>query len=339
MKVLTGSLQEGIKKAKKFKGETIAISIQKRENETCFVKTMENVEFIYKLDVECGDIVQTNLNNQTIALLEKIKENYINIELDKITTEKRKINIYDVAPELVNEIEVGEIEESIIIDPVEYKQLCQVIDVTAKDETRPILKGVSFKNNKVVGLDGYRLYLREGSFKLDNEYVIEGNTLKSTLGLINKNTKQVKISFNNRHAVIEIDDSKAIIKLMEGNYINYESLINDSNNSIVTLDKEELKEEIDFLLSDKESNKVVVFDFEKEKAILTDKLNAEIKLDKYKLEGEEIKIGFNPTYLKDSLKNHNDNIKMELINSVSPMILRSENIKGLDLILPVRIPA
>src|SRR3712207_1806807 len=101
----------------------------------------------------------------------------------------------------------------------------------AQDETRPILTGILFevRNKKVnlVALDGYRLALR--SNMIDNENtisaVIPGKTFNEVSKILSEDEKNVNITFTPNHILFNLGETKIISRLLEGEFIKYNSII------------------------------------------------------------------------------------------------------------------
>lgn len=336
MKIDTMELQQAIKNAKKIKGETFKQGIT---STGYFVKQMKDgVQFGCKLKgLEFKSIA---IDENTLKVIEKIKEYELNFLDNLITTNKREIKFTEY--EMI-EIKENIYEEVISIDKEEFKILMHTLQFTAQDDARPILKGISFKDNEVCSLDGYRLCLRKGNFKLDSDYVISGTMLKSALSLIDKRTKNVIIEFNKNECKITIDNNFIKGNLLEGTYINYKGLLfNDEFKTNVIIDKEILKDEMDFLLSQKleknERNIVTMFIDNENIIFKTNNMSNSIKVNiDGKITGDSVNIAFNGRYIKDVIKNHTDKIEFNFNGSNSPCIIKSAGVDGLDLILPVRI--
>ena len=107
----------------------------------------------------------------------------------------------------------------------------EVIKYTSKEEARPILKAVHFAGNEVVALDGYRIAIRKLNTKLDVNCNIDAKNLKEIMKLVTKEVKNIKMEFDNHTFIVELlgeNDKLIDVKYyayVEGNYINYKSII------------------------------------------------------------------------------------------------------------------
>jgi DNA polymerase-3 subunit beta len=120
------------------------------------------------------------------------------------------------------------------------------IFATAQDEIRPILTGVKFEidNGKLnlVALDGLRLALRSEAVENDNTIsaVIPGKTLSEVSKILEDSEENVNITFTPNHILFNLGNTKIISRLLEGEFINYKSIIPDEYNLKVTLKRNEL---------------------------------------------------------------------------------------------------
>jgi DNA polymerase-3 subunit beta len=352
LKICTGSLKEGIKELSKFKSKLSFINLISNESGVYLTKVYQRndkkLEVItYELDAESKENNNYQLSDKMIKAISKINETYLTFELEennklKVYSEKRKLDFIIEGYEFKEEIISFESKESFSVKGEELKILFQTIDFVSKDEVRPILQGINFKNNKVCALDGYRVALRECStMNLENSYTVHNEPLKVINSLIKKDS-EVKISFNENMCKIELNKLKIYSGLMDGTYINYESLIPQEYNINATFGTAELKEELDFMLSLVDSGKspLLKMDITQNETNLKgyeSDSSSIIKLNDAKADGE-ILIAFNTNYIKEMLKHFTDKVTLKFTSAISPVVCQYEDLKGLDLVLPVRLP-
>ena len=114
----------------------------------------------------------------------------------------------------------------------------------AQDETRPILQGILFevknKNLNLVALDGYRLAIKSEFLDSDIEIevVIPGKTLNEVSKILEDVDDIVNITFTNNHILFNLEKTKIISRLLEGKFINYNSLLPQEHKlSLLSIDK------------------------------------------------------------------------------------------------------
>ena len=290
-----------------------------------------------------GEIIR-KLPNSTIKI-ETIEN-----QLIKITCEK---SVFDVVYMNTNEFpELPEINENLTIS-VNQNILKNMIKGTsfaiAQDETRPILQGILFevknKNLNLVALDGYRLAIRNEFLDTDinMEVVIPGKTLNEVSKILEDVDDIVDITFTNNHILFNLEKTKIISRLLEGKFINYNSLLPQEHKLLVNINRQELQNAIEraSLMAKDGNTNLIKLDLQQDNLIITSnsqlgKVREEISI---KLQGEDIQIAFNSKYLLDVLKNvEADEVIMKMTSGISPCVIEEKNNENAKyLVLPVRL--
>ena len=290
-----------------------------------------------------GEIIR-KLPNSTIKI-ETIEN-----QLIKITCEK---SVFDVVYMNANEFpELPEVNENLKIS-VNQNILKNMIKGTsfaiAQDETRPILQGILFeiknKNLNLVALDGYRLAIRSEFLDTDinMEVVIPGKTLNEVSKILEDIEDIVDITFTNNHILFNLERTKIISRLLEGKFINYNSLLPQEHKLFVDVNRQELQNAIEraSLMAKDGNTNLIKLDLQQDNLIITSnsqlgKVREEISI---KLQGDEIQIAFNSRYLLDVLKNVEDNeVVMKMTSGISPCVIQEKNNENAKyLVLPVRL--
>ncbi|MBX7311611.1 DNA polymerase III subunit beta [Clostridium chauvoei] len=219
----------------------------------------------------------------------------------------------------------------------------------AQDETRPILQGILFevknKTLNLVALDGYRLAVKSEFLDNDNEIevVIPGKTLNEVSKILEDISDIVKITFTNNHILFNLNDTKVISRLLDGKFVNYESLLPQEYKILVNVNKQKLQnciERASLMAKDGNSN-LIKLDVQEDTLIITSnsqlgKVREEVSIN---LRGEDIQIAFNSRYLLDVLKTmEDDEVVMQMTSSVSPCVIKGKNMENAKyLVLPVRL--
>ena len=219
----------------------------------------------------------------------------------------------------------------------------------AQDETRPILTGVLFevKNRELslVALDGYRLALRNELIDTDNTIstVIPGKTLNEVYKILEDSEELVNITFTQNHILFNLGLTKIISRLLEGEFIKYESIIPQEYKLKAAINRTELLGCIEraSLMAKEGNSNLIKFDIQPDTLIITSnsqlgKVKEEVNIN---LQGETLEIAFNSKYLIDVLKIMDDEeIIMELTSSISPCIIKNKDSQNCQyLVLPVRL--
>ncbi|SKA91409.1 DNA polymerase-3 subunit beta [Clostridium sp. USBA 49] len=222
------------------------------------------------------------------------------------------------------------------------------IFATAQDEIRPILTGVKFEinNNKLnlVALDGLRLALRSENIDNDNTInaVIPGKTLNEVSKIIEDSDDKINITFTPNHILFNLGNTKIISRLLEGEFINYNSIIPDEYNLKVIVKRNEFLdclERASLMAKDGNTN-LVKLDIKDDTMVITSdsqlgKSREEVNII---MQGEPLKIAFNARFLIDVFKvMEEEEIILELTSNVSPCIIKNKDKNNCTyLVLPVR---
>lgn len=219
----------------------------------------------------------------------------------------------------------------------------------AQDETRPILQGILFEikdsNLNLVALDGYRLALRSEFINSENTInaVIPGKTLNEVAKILEDSNNLVNITFTPNHILFNMGNTKVISRLLEGEFIKYDTLLPKDHKVLVTVNKQDFQSCIEraSLVAKEGNSNLVKFDIKDDSIVITSnsqlgKVREEVSID---LQGEDLQIAFNSKYLIDVLKNmEGDKIELKFTSSVSPCIIKNKNNNSCEyLVLPVRV--
>lgn len=243
-------------------------------------------------------------------------------------------------------------KESIILKSDDFIDMINKTSFAASlEESRGIIVGVliSLKQNflTMVALDGFRVALNNRAVPNEKEknIIVTAKILSEVASLLSEaeNVSEISIVLDDRKAKINIDNTKVIIRLLEGEFISYESIIPKNSKVKVTAGKDDLYNAIEraSLLSREGKNNLVKLEIKDNSIVISSKSEAgnlieEIFVDK---EGEDLEIGFNAKYLSDALKAIDDeSIILNFDSSVSPCsITPLVGSSFTHLVLPVRI--
>ena len=289
-----------------------------------------------------GEIIR-KLPNATIKI--ETLEN----QIIRITCEK---SVFDVVYMNTNEFpELPEINEDLKIS-VKQNILKNMIKGTsfaiAQDETRPILQGILFevknKNLNLVALDGYRLAIRSEFLDtdIDIEVVIPGKTLNEVSKILEDVDDIVNITFTNNHILFNLEKTKIISRLLEGKFINYNSLLPQEHKLLVDVNRQELQNAIEraSLMAKDGNTNLIKLDIQQDNLVITSnsqlgKVREEMSI---KLQGDEVQIAFNSRYLLDVLKNvEDDEVVMKMTSGISPCVIEEKEMKYIFLYLQMPI--
>lgn len=223
------------------------------------------------------------------------------------------------------------------------------IFAVAQDDIRPILKGclleVKGDEVKAVALDGFRIAVvkrplasKTGDFRV----TVPSRSLSEISKLLEDTDETVRIYVSKNYIMLELNDTKIISRLLDGDFINYEQIIPSNFSTVVTINKAQLEDALDraALLSRIDRNNLVKFEITDKVMLLTSKSdigdireNITIALD-----GNDLNISFNARYFTEALRATTDEfIKINFTTAIAPCVITgAENSDYLYLILPVR---
>lgn len=290
-----------------------------------------------------GEIIR-RLPNDTIHV------NTTNDNTIEILCQKSKFNIIhmnaDEFPEIprITENMLFKIPQNVLKNMIKG-----TIFATAQDETRPILTGVLFEVNdkkiNLVAIDGYRLALVSDFIDDDNTInaVIPGRTLSEVSKILEENDKDVNITFTPNHILFTIGETKIISRLLEGEFIKYNSIIPEEFKLKIYAKRNDLVNCIEraSLLAKEGNTNLIKLQIEDDNMIITS--NSQLGMVREEvniiMQGEPLQIAFNSKYLLDALKiMEEEEISMEFTSSVSPCVLKNKvNDNCIYLVLPVRL--
>ena len=173
--------------------------------------------------------------------------------------------------------------------------------------------------------------------------VIPGKTLIEVAKILEDSDENVNITFTTNHILFSLENTKVISRLLEGEYIKYNSLLPQEYKLLVNVKRQDLQNGIEraSLMSTDSNSNLIKLNIESDTIIITSnsqlgKVREEVAID---LQGESLQIAFNSRYILDILKNMEaEEIVMEFTSSVSPCILKDkESDKCKYLVLPVRL--
>ncbi len=226
----------------------------------------------------------------------------------------------------------------------------KVIISVLQDDSRPILKGclLTIEDNKLKGvsLDGFRMsYVEEPiiTSNLSHDIIIPAKSISEIGKLLDDSDDVIKVYVQKNFLMVEIDNTKITTRLMDGEFLNYKSIIQESFQTDVVVNKEILLDALDraSLLSRADKSNFVKFDIKDKVMVLSTKSElGDIKENiTISLTGEDLQAGFNSKYFIDALRVIDDEfVKIRFNNAATPcVIVPTENTNYLFLILPLRV--
>ncbi|MFH1790440.1 MAG: DNA polymerase III subunit beta [Candidatus Omnitrophota bacterium] len=235
---------------------------------------------------------------------------------------------------------------------IQQKTLKEMLTVTSfavsKDETRYVLNGVLMEIEKekitIAATDGRRLAVSVKQLpektNIVKKVIIPAKTIQELQKTLNDDG-DVKIYFGDSQILFDLDKTKIISRLIEGEYPNYEQVIPKEKKEKIKIKREDLlasaRRASLFVNPDSLAVKV---DITKNKMIVSKSAAyiGEVR-DEIGVEyaGRNISIGFNPNYIIDVLKSLDDeSIYFELEDTDKPGVIRKGN-EFIYVVLPMQV--
>ena len=267
-------------------------------------------EYVRKIDKE--DVIIDTSGENTLKLTYGENNGYIQtMEADEYPAFK---NVND--------------ENSFYIVKKELKNLIEkIIFCTASEDNRPTLKGCSIEisDNKIIGVasDGYRLAYCKKDIEYggaDIKIIVPARSMSEISKLLDDSDENVKVSIEKNYFMVDLENTKIVTRLIEGEYINYNKIATRTEKKSVV--KLEIREKRMSISAESEISGI----------------NEIVNID---LLGHDLNIGFNARYLSDSLRAISDDfVKLCFTTSTAPGVIvptEKKEDEYLYLILPVRI--
>ena len=247
-------------------------------------------------------------------------------------------------------------ESSFVISGKTFREIINETQfAVATQESRLVLTGVhfTFSPDKIhaVATDSHRLSSRaltlENGPQTKTDLIIPGKSLLELARIIGETDPEIKVCPGENQVLFEIGNILFYSRLLEGSYPDTERLIPTDSTTTVEFDLMELSSALDraSLLTHAGRNNVVdlTLDIEKQSAKLSGESaeigNVEEDVSFKKLEGNNLKISFNPDYLRDALKaSVTDSVIMDFTQPLRPFTVNPDktDINFVQLITPVR---
>jgi len=244
-------------------------------------------------------------------------------------------------------------QEDVVTDGVEVdgealaEAIAQVAIAASGDGARPILTGVLFETSdsglRMVATDSYRLSKRDLA-----GVGLEGNGLVPARGLRELprtiGAAKVTAQLREREAVFSSERGILRLRLIDGNFPKYQSLLPDAYPNQVVLDKEDLLEalgRVTLVAEDHIPVRLKLMEGGVEVTVSRQDVGGETEhlSGEYTGSDEEVSIAFNPRYLQDGVSAIvGDSVRIRVIDSFKPGVLDAgEGSDFIYLLMPVRV--
>lgn len=224
--------------------------------------------------------------------------------------------------------------------------IAQVTTAASGDAARPILTGVLFESTedgvRLVSTDSYRLAVRDlPGVGIEGTGLIPARGLRELPRTIG--STKVTVSLDSREGVFGSDRGSLRLRMIEGTFPKYRSLLPESYPNELVLDRGQVLEalgRVALVAEDHIPVRLKISSGGVEIAVSRQDVGAEKEFLEGEYSGsEEIEIAFNPRYLADGVSAINsEKVRLQLIDGLKPSVIDGPEDPGfLYLLMPVRI--
>ena len=222
----------------------------------------------------------------------------------------------------------------------------------SKDNSRPVLTGSNLVSDgstlSMVSIDGFRMAINKEDMGADFpkiNYIVPGKALGEMRNILSDDKDAEIILYTSmQNLLFDIGNVRMVSRLIEGNFINFDSIIAKNPKTVMKIDRKALFDAVDratliivtddrkcpvqFTMSDPSVLNVTA---QSEQGDVHEEIDVEV-------EGDLVDVDFNSKYILDALKNIDDDvIKIEVNGTQGPCIIKPvEGEKYIYLILPIR---
>lgn len=289
-------------------------------------------------------------------ILRRLPDETVSIETDErqmavISSGQAEYSLIGIAPDEYPELPNVEADDPIVISQNLLKEMVrQTIFAVSTNDAKPVHTGIKFEmtDNRIrlITVDGYRLAMRTENIVYTGEeksFVVPAKTLNEVTKLLDDSDSPLEISVAKRHIIFSIESYTVISRLLDGEFLDYNSAIPTVSTTTVLVNTRKLTDMIDrtsLIITDRLKSPLrCIFSENSIKTSCITTIGKAMDQIDAKIEGTRVEIGFNNRYFLDALHAvDSDEVKIELNGALSPMkILPLEGESFLFLVLPVRL--
>lgn len=240
------------------------------------------------------------------------------------------------------------VSEGVEVDGEELADAINQVAIAASgDGARPILTGVLFESSddglRMVATDSYRLAKRDlPGVGLEGTALVPARGLRELPRTIG--APKITAQLREREAVFSSDRGILRLRLIDGNFPKYQSLLPETYPNQVVLNKEELLDalgRVSLVAEDHIPVRLKLMEGGVEVTVSRQDVGGETEHLSGEFTGsdEEVTIAFNPRYLQDGVTAMpGDSVRIQVIDSYKPSVLDTGTEGNfLYLLMPVRV--
>ena len=297
------------------------------------------------------------LNAKTLCdILRKMPESSVLIECDEknmcvIRSGNAEFKLVSLKPEEYPELPTIIEKKEIRMQQVSLREMIkQTIFAVSMEDSKSVHRGIKFEIRpgelRLVAIDGFRLAMRNDFIEYNGpefSFVAPAKALAEVIKFIGDEEEFITVEVGKKHIRFGIGGYIIISRLLEGEFLKYESAIPNAKSTTVRVNTKNLIECIErtSIIITEKLRSPIKFIFDEDQIRLSaltamgnasDKLNASV-------DGKRTEIGFNNRFMLDALRScDTDEVLIHLNGPQSPaVIVPPEGDSYLYLILPIKI--
>ncbi len=225
----------------------------------------------------------------------------------------------------------------------------QTVFACEEINSMPIYTGIYFEiepdYTKLVALDGLRIAIRKEAAKNENKmrFVITGRSISEVFRMIEDEDEEIVMNVGKNHMTFQIGGYYLVSRLIEGNYIDYNSVIKSEYQTKLSLNSNDLINAIERIS--------LIINNPTNTPIRCNVKNGEIKLScattigrasdsvMALMEGEDVELGFNARFMLEAMKaTECDEVVVTMSGNISPITIKpKEGDDFIYIVMPMRI--
>lgn len=360
--VLTSVLLKGLEAAQKVNKAMGKINMDKITISVDGDKmTVNSIDFVNQSVLTIPVEASENFSVAIIGIEKMVKglkkfNAYTSFEVDAdkiiVTDGKKKLQL-PLASSDKDDVKTYIQNKPFIVDGIRLNEaFTKVKKSIAKEESRPILCGVHFKNNFIETVDGYRISQVDIMQEyMDHDFVVNPKGLELILPVAKKDKLPVTIDICDNKAILTIENNEynltILSDLYQGEFLKTDTVFtNDYEHMLSFNENKEVVNELEFIkdmagVSESGKPLPIRYIIDNDKLTIADTSeNTSTEVVHAGIDGkvkDTFKIAFNPVYMIDAIKNISGEFTMQFISPMTPCIIKNETEKYL--VLPIRMAA
>lgn len=308
-----------------------------------------------EMDAEVSESGSTVVSGRLVGdIVKNLPAGNLTIETgEKYLTVKSSAGSYrirEMMPEDFPQIPSWEGEATMKIPASDFiSAIQQTARASSSDEKRPVLTGsliekdVADSSLKIVSTDSYRLSWKEidagGAVAGWEDSIIPTKTLNEVARLAAAADSDVEMKMQDKQILFRIAEMVVSSRLIEGQFPNYKQLVPKGEKTTIKADRELVMAAVKRALIFGHNLKVGVYSDHLRIATETPEVGDSSEEVPADVQGEEMEIGFNGTYMMDGLSGvESEKMEMRLDDPQKPALIRTEDSDKYNYILmPVRL--